>query len=135
MLRRISISFLATIITSFSLLGLTPLLANPVYAASRCDGTTLTAQAGIDCAKPDSAPSKGLFGPGSIFNAVTNLLIFVIGAIAVIMVIIGGLLYVLSSGDGKNTARAKDTILYAVIGLVVALLAYALVNFVLTRVG
>lgn len=132
MLRKIIFGAAVSLAVAISLLGLTPLLASPVQAA--CTPGTLTAQSGIDCAKPDSAPKGALFGHGSIFNAVTNVLVFVVGAISVIMVIIGGLLYVLSSGDGKNTARAKDTILYAVIGLVVALFAYAIVNFVLTRV-
>jgi hypothetical protein len=49
------------------------------------------------------------------------------------MIIVGGLRYVLSAGDPKNTQAAKDTILYAVIGVVVALLAYAIVNFVLAQ--
>jgi hypothetical protein len=47
------------------------------------------------------------------------------------MLIVGGLRYVLSGGDPKNTQAAKDTILYAVVGIVVALLAYAIANFVL----
>lgn len=67
--------------------------------------------------------------PGTI-NQITNVLIFIIGAIAVLMIIVGGLRYVLSSGDQSATAAAKNTILYAVIGLVVAIMAYAIVNFV-----
>ncbi|MBW3538578.1 pilin [Candidatus Parcubacteria bacterium] len=67
------------------------------------------------------------------FRSVANILIYLVGAIAVIMVIIGGLRYVLSGGDPAGTKSAKDTILYAVIGIVVAVLAYAVVNFVLRR--
>jgi hypothetical protein len=69
----------------------------------------------------------------NIFNFVANALIFVIGAVAVIMIILGGLRYVTSNGDAKATASAKDTILYAVVGLVVAIAAYAIVNFVVTH--
>lgn len=64
---------------------------------------------------------------------ISNTLIFVVGAIAVIMVIIGGLRYVLSNGDSAGLKSAKDTILYAIIGVVVALVAYALVSFVIGR--
>ena len=49
-------------------------------------------------------------------------------------VIIGGIRYAVSGGDENGTRAAKDTILYAIIGLVVALLAYAIVNFVLLRI-
>lgn len=64
-------------------------------------------------------------------KTVVNVLIFLIGAIAVIMIIIGGIRYVTSNGDANSTKGAKDTILYAVIGIIVAILAYAIVNFVI----
>lgn len=66
---------------------------------------------------------------------VSNTLIFVVGAVAVIMIIIGGLRYVLSNGDAAGLKSAKDTILYSLIGVVVALVAYALVSFVIGRFG
>lgn len=62
---------------------------------------------------------------------VTNILMFLLGAIAVIMIIIGGIRYATSNGDANSTKAAKDTILYAVVGLVVAIMAYAIVNFVI----
>lgn len=61
---------------------------------------------------------------------VVNVILFVLGAIAVIMIIIGGIRYVVSAGDSSAITGAKNTILYAVIGLVVAILAFAIVNFV-----
>lgn len=64
-------------------------------------------------------------------KTITNVLLFIIGAIAVIMIIIGGIRYVTSNGDASQTKAAKDTIMYAVIGVVVAILAYAIVNFVI----
>lgn len=63
---------------------------------------------------------------------IVNILLFLIGAIAVIVIIIGGLKYVTSDGDSSKIKSAKDTILYAVVGIIIALLAYALVNFVIT---
>ena len=64
-------------------------------------------------------------------KTIVNILLFILGAVAVIMIIIGGLKYVLSNGDSSAMTSAKNTILYAVIGLVVAILAYAIVNFIL----
>jgi hypothetical protein len=70
---------------------------------------------------------------GDRIAQVINVLLFLIGAVSVIMIIIGGIRYVLSNGDSTQITGAKNTILYAVIGLVVALLAYAIVNFVVTQ--
>ncbi|MDB5186541.1 MAG: hypothetical protein JWM07_13 [Candidatus Saccharibacteria bacterium] len=74
-----------------------------------------------------------LFGATGVFNTITNVLLFVVGAISVIMIIIGGLRYVVSGGDSTNVSAAKNTILYAMVGLIIALLAYAIINFVLTN--
>jgi Type IV secretion system pilin len=59
------------------------------------------------------------------------MLLFIIGALSVIMIIIGGFRYVVSGGSQTAVSGAKNTILYAIIGLVVAFVAYAAVNFVL----
>lgn len=72
-----------------------------------------------------------LFGSTGILTTVTNVMLFVVGAISVIMVIVGGLRYVVSGGNTANITTAKNTILYAIVGLIVAILAYALVNFVI----
>lgn len=64
---------------------------------------------------------------------VINLLIFIAGIIAVIYILIGGIRYVLSNGDSGAAKKARDNILYALIGLVVAIMAYAIVNFVLSK--
>ena len=61
---------------------------------------------------------------------VTNMLLFVIGAISVIVIIVGAIRYVTSGGEQAAVTGAKNTILYAVIGLIVAFMAYAIVNFV-----
>lgn len=61
---------------------------------------------------------------------VINTLLFVAGAGAVIMIIYGAFRYVTSGGNSSAVTKAKDTILFAVIGLIIAILAYAIVNFV-----
>lgn len=64
---------------------------------------------------------------------VLNVVFGTLGAIAVIVIVVAGLQYILSSGDPSKTAKAKNTILYALIGLVVALMSGAIVNFVLKK--
>jgi hypothetical protein len=89
---------------------------------------------GIDCASGGGSKST-LFGEGSIFTTVVNTLLFIIGAISVIMLIVGGFRYTVSGGTAASVTGAKNTIVYALIGLVVAFLAYAIVNWVLTAVS
>ncbi len=70
-----------------------------------------------------------------IIGTVVNTLLFLIGVAAVIVIIIGGFTYVTSGGSDANVKRAKDMILYAVIGLVIAFAAYAIVNWVIKAFG
>ena len=74
-----------------------------------------------------------LFGDTGVFSKISSVLLFIVGAIAVIMIVIGGIKYTISQGDSSAITSAKNTILYSVIGLVVAILAYAIVNFVVDR--
>lgn len=67
----------------------------------------------------------------SYIQTIINVLLGLIGVVAVIMLIYGGFRYVLSGGNEKSTSAAKDTILFAIIGIVVAVLAFAIVNFVI----
>lgn len=84
---------------------------------------------GAESAKGAQQPSN-LFGDAGIFSQISSVLLFIVGAIAVIMIIIGGLRYVVSGGDSAQVQSAKNTILYALIGIIIAILAYAAVNFV-----
>lgn len=79
-------------------------------------------------------PTAKLFGPDSIWNRILNTLTFVVGGVAVLMIIIGSLRYALSGGDQSNITSAKNTIIYALVALIVAVMANALVNFVLTNI-
>jgi hypothetical protein len=85
---------------------------------------------GVNAARGENQPTD-LFGAGGIFTTVVNVLLFIVGVLSVIMLIIGGLRYVLSGGNATAVSNAKNTILYALVGLVIAFLAFAAVNFVL----
>ncbi len=106
---------------------LTPAVA---YAAD-CSTGTLNAASGADCAQGDNTPSNLFEGSDSIFKRVVNIMLFIVGAVAVIMLIFGGIRYVTSGGAQDQVTAAKNTIMYAIIGIVVAILAYAVVNFVI----
>lgn len=98
------------------------------------DPTQVNISGGVNCAQGDNVPTN-LFDVGGergLFTTVVNILLFIVGAIAVIMLIVGGIRYVVSGGDQNAVTAAKNTILYAIIGIIVALLAFAVVNFVIT---
>jgi hypothetical protein len=64
---------------------------------------------------------------------VINILIFVVGSVSVLMIIIGALRYTLAQGDSNAVNSAKNTIIYAIIGIVLSMTAYGLVNFVIVQ--
>lgn len=90
---------------------------------------------GVKSAGGGDCNSNELFGSNGLFKNIANTLIFIVGAVSVLMIIIGGLRYVLSAGDASGVKSAKDTVLYAVVGVIVAILAFAIVNFVIGRIG
>lgn len=79
----------------------------------------------------DSTGQKDTRSAGDIAKDVVNIMFFIIGVMAVIMIIWGGIRYALSAGNSAALTSAKNTIVYAIIGLVIAILAYAIVNFVI----
>lgn len=86
----------------------------------------------------DSAVCKSAAGEtqdsaSGMITIVINTLLFVLGIISVIMIVIGGIRYTTSGGDPSGLKTARDTIIYSVVGLVVAIMAYAIVNFVVGR--
>ena len=108
------------------------MLAPMSALAADCNTDSLTIVEGAKCSKSDEQKSD-LFGDGGIFTIVTNTALFVIGAISVLMLIYGGIRYTTSGGNEKSVTAAKNTILYAVVGIIVADMAYAIVNFVITQ--
>lgn len=104
-------------------------VAVPASVFAACDAAG-GIKGSADCSKGDNTPAE-ITGEDGIFKTVANVLLFIIGAIAVIMLIIGGIRYTVSQGDSAAVQSAKNTILYAIIGIIVAILAYAVVNFVI----
>lgn len=65
-----------------------------------------------------------------LFQKIISLLLYIIGIISILMIVIGGIKYVTSNGDSNNISSAKNTVQYAVVGLIVAVLGQAIVLFV-----
>lgn len=86
----------------------------------------------ICSSNPDSEVCKSKDdNANKLIGTIVNTLLFVIGALSTIMIIVGGIFYVTSSGDAGKVAKAKNTVTYAVVGLVVAFVAFAIINWVI----
>ena len=111
-------------------------LALPVATVS--GGAVFAADCtGIDCA--DQGAGKAVTGGkntsdlNTVIKTVVNIMLFIIGALAVIMIVVGGIRFTISNGNAEQIKSARNTITYAVAGLIVAILAYAIVNSVITQ--
>ena len=116
----------ALLVGSFGLV----LFAAPVGAVSAINDTC------SDAANKDSVICKSKDdNVGKIVGTVVNTLLFLLGLVAVIVLIIAGITYTTSAGEADAVKRAKNMILYAVVGLVIAFSAYAIINWVLKVFG
>lgn len=95
-----------------------------------CQGASLQVDSSPDC----STTTEGTSQINHIITVIINLFSLVVGVVSVIMIIIGGFKYITSGGDSSNVQSAKNTIIYALIGLVIVALAQFIVQFVLNKV-
>ena len=122
-------------LASLSLVALPVLALAPSAAAvdingSLCQGTNLDISANGDQSCGDGANRDQL---QSLLSTVINIFSIVVGVIAVVMIIVGGLRYITSGGDSGKVTAAKTTIIYALIGLVIVALAQLIVHYVLSQ--
>jgi ABC-type Na+ efflux pump permease subunit len=108
-------------------------LAVYVLLGASTSASALSLMEGVNAARGNDVPDT-LFGDASIVTTVINTMLFIVGALAVVMIIFGGLRYVTSAGNSSAVTAAKNTIIYAIVGLIVAFLAFAAINFVLGSV-
>ncbi len=113
-----------------------PIMALGVSAALQINNvnvvraTDMTLSDGVSSSQGDDVPQDLA---GDVFKNVVNILLFIIGAVSVIMLIYGGIRYTTSGGNANSVTAAKNTIMYSIIGLVIAILAFAVVNFVVKQ--
>jgi cytochrome bd-type quinol oxidase subunit 2 len=124
MIKKFKLAFSALIISLSVGFALTPVVVHASPASDAiCEGVG-------GCAENASEPSIS-----ATIKKILNLLSIIIGIISIVMVIIGGLKYVTSQGEGNAVKSAKNTILYALVGLVIVALSQSIVRFVLNKSG
>ena len=129
MFQKLKIAIIAAAMTlAPAALVATPAAAQDIQGGLNC-GAQLTFNA--ESGSCESSTDSGAQLDG-IIETIINILSIVIGVVSVIMIIIGGFKYIVSGGDSSAVTGAKNTILYAIIGLVVVALAQVIVQFVLS---
>jgi len=88
---------------------------------------------GINTATTSEMKGKSIDGDNGLIKTVVNVLLWAVGILSVIMIIFSGLRYITSAGDASKTKSAQSTLTYSVVGLIVAIMAYAIVNMVTNR--
>lgn len=106
----------------------TTVVADSSFKQDACNGLSSISSA-------DSCGNASTTSTFNIIKNVINLLSMLVGVVAVIMFIVGGFRYITSAGDSSKVSSAKNTLVYAIIGLVVVALAQAIVLFVLNKVA
>ena len=108
-----------------------PTVALAVAPAVSAEGD-FTLNSGVTSAKGDGV-NDTTSDPQALVKQFVNIFLFAVGALSVIMLIWGGIRYTTSAGDSNKVQAAKNTVLYAIVGLVIAILAYAIVNMVIDK--
>lgn len=121
-------------------LAIVPLAVTAVAGAETLNiGGCVGGGTGVDVGSAGQcAPSNTAGGTTKVndtIKTIVNVFSAIVGVISVIMIIFGGFKYITSGGDTGNITSAKNTIIYAVLGLVVVALAQFIVQFVLNKVA
>ena len=103
--------------------------------------TNVSAQAadgvkkGITTATTTDMQNKSIAGEGGLISILINFLLWAVGILSVVMIIFSGFRYITSAGDASKTKSAQTALTYSIVGLIVAVFAWAIVNIVLDRIG
>ena len=107
--------------------------ASVLSTASLSGGASAQVSEGINTATTSEMKGKSIDGDKGLIKTVVNVLLWAVGILSVIMIIFSGFRYITSAGDASKTKSAQSTLIYSVVGLIVAIMAYAIVNMVINR--
>ena len=107
--------------------------ASVLSTASLSGSASAQVSEGINTATTSEMKGKSIDGDKGLIKTVVNVLLWAVGILSVIMIIFSGFRYITSAGDASKTKSAQSTLTYSVVGLIVAIMAYAIVNMVINR--
>ena len=119
-MKRVKNTLLAAMVAMFGVVAVAP--AGAVLAYNPLDTACTGSQSAVCKNKNEKIEP--------VIKTITNTLLYAVGILSVIMIIVAGIMYTISGGDSGKVARAKNMLTYSIVGLLVAFIAFALVNWV-----
>lgn len=132
MIKRLSI-----FIASFSLLGMVAFVV-PAHAGTDVfEGVCSKpgADASTVCKAKKLDGQNPLFGPQGVMTAVISIVSIIVGIVALVTILLGGFKFITSGSNPQDVAKAREMIIYAIVGLIIAALAQVIVQFILKRIN
>ncbi len=128
--------FILTLVTLFSLTTLIlPVAAHAQLFNNVCSGSDVSqSSVCVDATKNQITSDNSVFGPNGVLTKVANLISFAVGIVAIVVIIIAGITMILASGDPTKIANSRNAIVYALVGLGIAVSAQAIIKLVIGRV-
>ena len=108
--------------------------ASVLSTASLSGSASAQISEGINTATTSEMKGKSIDGDNGLVKTVVNVLLWAVGILSVIMIIFSGFRYITSAGDASKTKSAQSALTYSVVGLIVAIMAYAIVNMVIGKI-
>ena len=120
-------------IISIAIMTCAVFVVSVLSTASLSGSVSAQVSKGIDTATTSEMKGKSIDGDKGLIKTVVNVLLWAVGVLSVIMIIFSGFRYITSAGDTSKTKSAQSTLIYSVVGLIVAIMAWAIVNMVINR--
>ena len=126
------VQFFSIFLSALILISASSVMAVELFPEEVCVGNASDSSVCRDAGN-DGANDNPLYGPNGIMTVAINLVSLIIGIAAVIVIILAGLKYITSGSNPQEVTKAREMVLYAIVGLIIAALAQALVRFILSK--
>ena len=126
---------LSALIVACSVFGFSAISVASLSTNVSAQAANSVVKKGITTATTADMKNKSIAGEGGLISILINFLLWTVGVLSVVMIIFSGFRYITSAGDAAKTKSAQTALTYSIVGLIVAVFAWAIVNIVLDRIG
>lgn len=127
------------VLASFSIISVmafvAPVHAEDVFSGVCSDPQAPQAQSSTVCKSKELGGKNPIFGPDGVLTVAINIISIIVGVVALIFVILGGLKFITSGSNPQDVSKARETVIYALVGLMIAGLAQVIVQFFLKKIN
>ena len=126
---------LSALIVACSVFGFSAISVASLSTNVSAQAANSVVKKGITTATTADMKNKSIAGEDGLISILINFLLWAVGILSVVMIIFSGFRYITSAGDASKTKSAQTALTYSIVGLIVAVFAWAIVNIVLDRIG